>query len=153
MHSVNESVYHDIRVETCWTGLVYLNAFCSSDINVGLATTNLFDWDNGTLGNYWIDYEGEDEDQNGIGDTPYVVSYGYEDNYPLMELDYVNDYRSNFNITAYFWIPVENNTSTTTTTIINTNVSPMETLLIFSSSIQIFCVGILLIILKRRYAS
>ncbi len=150
---VNESVYHDIRVETCWTGLVYLNAFCSSDINVGLANTNLFDWDNGTVGNYWIDYEGEDEDQNGIGDSPYVVSYGYEDNYPLVSLDSINDFRSSFNISAYFWIPVENNTSTTTTTIINTNVSPMETLLIFSSSIQIFCVGILLIILKRRYAS
>jgi len=150
---INNSMYHDINVENCGNGLIYANAFCSIGIDVGHASINLFDWDNGTVGNYWRDYEGDDEDNNGIGDSPYVVSYGYEDNYPLVGLDSINNFRSSFNISAYFWIPVENNTNTTTTTIINTNVSPMETLLIFSSSIQIFCVGILLIILKRRYAS
>ncbi|MHA1636129.1 MAG: hypothetical protein ACTSUZ_16380, partial [Candidatus Thorarchaeota archaeon] len=149
---VNESTHHDITVDACWTGLVYMNAFCTPDIDTGVAGTNLFDWDNGTVGNYWKDYEGEDVDQNGIGDSPYVVSYGYEDNYPLEGLDSINDYRSSFNISSYFWIPFTNSSSTTTTTGINASGSPIETLLIFSSSIQIFCVGVLLIILKRRYA-
>jgi len=36
-------------------------------------------------GNYWIDYEGEDNNQDGIGDTPYVlVGNDAEDCYPVM---------------------------------------------------------------------
>lgn len=148
---VNDSKYHDINVENCLEGLVYMNAFFSSDIDVGHATTNLFDWDNQSMGNYWIDYYGEDEDQNGIGDTPYKVSYGYPDNYPLMSVDPIHDFRSSFNISAYFWKTDENTNETVTNT--GTVDTQIETLLVFNASIQMFCVGVLLIILKRRYAS
>jgi hypothetical protein len=30
-------------------------------------------WDNGSLGNYWFDYDGKDANLNGIGDTPYLI--------------------------------------------------------------------------------
>ncbi|XHH08466.1 MAG: hypothetical protein ACFCUE_12975 [Candidatus Bathyarchaeia archaeon] len=30
-------------------------------------------WNNGTVGNYWKDYNGTDEDKNGIGDAAYCV--------------------------------------------------------------------------------
>ncbi len=55
-------------------------------------------WDNGTIGNYWADYNGTDGNRDGIGDAPYIVN-GYKwdtkvdgfvsfvsgkDNYPLM---------------------------------------------------------------------
>jgi parallel beta-helix repeat protein len=40
-------------------------------------------WDDGSEGNYWTAYQGQDNDQDGIGDTPY--SFGDEqDRHPLM---------------------------------------------------------------------
>lgn len=38
-------------------------------------------WDDGSLGNWWSDYEGYDTNNNGIGDTPYQKN-GIIDNYP-----------------------------------------------------------------------
>lgn len=42
-------------------------------------------WDNGQRGNYWSDYQGIDKDNNGIGDTPYIIDALNQDRYPLME--------------------------------------------------------------------
>ena len=42
-------------------------------------------WDEGDSGNYWDRYDGEDLDNNGIGDTPYVINSLNADNYPLMK--------------------------------------------------------------------
>lgn len=45
------------------------------------------DWDNEMLGNYWSDYQGIDENNDGIGDTPYVINADTNgiDNFPIME--------------------------------------------------------------------
>ena len=37
------------------------------------------------MGNYWNDYTGTDANNDGIGDTPYVINPLDKDNYPLME--------------------------------------------------------------------
>ena len=41
-------------------------------------------WDNGSVGNYWIDYNGTDANYNGIGDAPYVLNDVNTDHFPLM---------------------------------------------------------------------
>lgn len=40
--------------------------------------------DNGFEGNYWNDYNGTDNNQDGIGDTPYIIDENNTDHYPLM---------------------------------------------------------------------
>ena len=42
-------------------------------------------WDNGSNGNYWSDYTGDDAGGDGIGDTPYVIDENNQDRYPLMK--------------------------------------------------------------------
>lgn len=41
-------------------------------------------WNNGSEGNYWSDYNGADNDGDGVGDTPYVIDEVDTDSYPLM---------------------------------------------------------------------
>jgi hypothetical protein len=41
-------------------------------------------WDDGKEGNYWQDYRGPDRNKDRIGDTPYKITTGNVDHYPLM---------------------------------------------------------------------
>jgi parallel beta-helix repeat protein len=90
----------------------YCNNFDHNTVNVVipyirnyLPTSN--NWDNGSVGNYWSDYNGTDADSDGIGDSPYVLETTYtdyeqnrnvtleegKDNYPSMmpfDIDIVN---------------------------------------------------------------
>ncbi len=43
-------------------------------------------WDDGKEGNYWSDYNGVDQNGDGIGDTPYIVDILNQDSYPLMQM-------------------------------------------------------------------
>ncbi|MFX0017456.1 MAG: right-handed parallel beta-helix repeat-containing protein [Candidatus Hermodarchaeota archaeon] len=66
--------------------LFYYNFFTYS-------TTHAFDsgtakWDNNTIGNYWDDYGGYDNNGDGIGDTPYVINQSplIQDRFPIWDI-------------------------------------------------------------------
>jgi parallel beta-helix repeat protein len=76
----------------------YGNTFLADSCKVQINEADGTFWDNGTIGNWWGDYNGTDSNGDGICDVPYVVR-GYkwdtnvdgfvsfvsgQDNYPLM---------------------------------------------------------------------
>ncbi len=63
--------------------LIYLNDFINNTIQAYDGGENR--WDNGSVGNYWSDYNGTDSNGDGIGDTPYHIPGGdNSDSYPLI---------------------------------------------------------------------
>ncbi len=54
--------------------------------NVQVIDDTYNSWDNGMRGNYWSDYEGVDDNNDGIGDTSYIINIqGDKDNFPLIK--------------------------------------------------------------------
>ena len=71
--------------------VIYHNNFLDDENRIWSEYSNNTEWDNGLEGNYWKDYDGEDDDCDGIGDTPHLftmvnqtISHYGTDNYPLM---------------------------------------------------------------------
>ncbi|MHA1824764.1 MAG: NosD domain-containing protein [Promethearchaeota archaeon] len=63
---------------------IFLNMFTNNTQHAhDFGTNNM--WDNGSIGNYWDDYQGVDANNDGIGDTPYLINgtLGSQDNFPI----------------------------------------------------------------------
>ena len=85
----NLAIRNEVGIETNVEGhknTFFHNSFIDNDMNVDLEDEGST-WYNSDLkhGNYWDDYNGVDEDGDGIGDTPYDISGECQDIYPLME--------------------------------------------------------------------
>ena len=51
-------------------------------------------WDNGSEGNYWDDYNGTDTNGDGIGDTPYIIDENNQDNHPIVDYSTIPEFPS-----------------------------------------------------------
>jgi len=60
----------------------YHNNFFDNGKNAVVTEAANF-WDNGNQGNYWDDYEGTDNNLDGVGDSPYLINANNIDRYPL----------------------------------------------------------------------
>jgi len=62
---------------------IYQNDFINNTLQVYLYGDTVNVWDNGSVGNYWSDYNGTDSNRDCVGDTPYVIDENNQDSYPL----------------------------------------------------------------------
>jgi parallel beta-helix repeat protein len=108
-NSYNNSIYDNVIAFNSNSG-IYLegasyNHFFRNDIvensdqTICWYCTNI--WDNRIQGNYWSDYNGTDNDEDGIGEESYLIltlsftGESYDtDNYPLVEPETIPEYPS-----------------------------------------------------------
>jgi hypothetical protein len=75
----------DIYLNSSSNNDIYHNEFIDNGAQVhSLDSVNV--WDDGypSGGNYWNDYDGNDTNRDGIGDTPYIIDSNNQDRYPLI---------------------------------------------------------------------
>lgn len=76
-------------VDTLWNNIynntLYRNNFLNNTKDVWIAPNAPINyWDNGREGNFWGSYNGTDNNQDGIGDTPFVIGNNNIDHRPLI---------------------------------------------------------------------
>ena len=87
-------IFENKRGVSCCCGsgynTIYYNIFENN--SVYNANDELFNqWDDGSVGNFWYDYNGSDNNGDGIGDIPYNISGGENiDRYPLMKNNFLD---------------------------------------------------------------
>jgi parallel beta-helix repeat protein len=80
------SIENNLNQTPCNDNLFYHNNFIDNTRGAYDECDNIWDKSYPSGGNYWSDYTGEDNDGDGIGDTPYNITGGNnKDYYPLME--------------------------------------------------------------------
>ncbi len=92
----NEIANNVWGIDTGYNGIsatLYCNNFVDNRFQVStLSSVNQIDYfDNGTVGNYWNNYNGTDTSGNGIGDVPYVVDTTRSDRFPRISPFDINE--------------------------------------------------------------
>jgi parallel beta-helix repeat protein len=107
IYSDNITIVGNTVANSGFVGIDLISSNCTICHNNFMNNTNQFYssglpnvWDNGFEGNYWSDYNGTDNNQDGIGDTPYIIDASNTDHYPLM-----GTFQS-FNVSIWFELPI-----------------------------------------------
>ncbi|MCW3996900.1 MAG: hypothetical protein NWE98_12225 [Candidatus Bathyarchaeota archaeon] len=77
-----EGILMNTNQEAWFNNFIYGNNFNHNSKNAVVAFIRnppVNFWYNGTVGNYWSDYEGADKDGDGVGDSPYILKITYTD--------------------------------------------------------------------------
>jgi nitrous oxidase accessory protein len=75
--------------------IAHHNNFTDNNLQItSLLTDELNFFDNGYEGNYWSNYNGTDNNGDGIGDIPYTIDENNQDNYPLTEPTIIPEFPS-----------------------------------------------------------
>jgi len=85
-NTITENVFcnNSLAMDVNTTGnAVYRNNFMNQT-EVKIYPPYNVTWSKDGEGNFWIKYTGVDEDENGVGDAPYIIGTGSIDYYPLM---------------------------------------------------------------------
>ncbi|MCK4285021.1 MAG: right-handed parallel beta-helix repeat-containing protein [Candidatus Lokiarchaeota archaeon] len=79
-------IWTPMSLASSYNNVIYYNCISNNTHN-GYDNGTNNQWDSGAIGNYWSNYTGLDEDNDGIGDVPHNIDgeVGAQDNFPLME--------------------------------------------------------------------
>lgn len=84
-NNITNNIYYGIGLESSSNNSIYHNNFIDNAEQVHIQSSVYVNfWDDGFEGNFWSDYNGTDSNQDGIGDTPYIIDANNTDHYPLM---------------------------------------------------------------------
>ncbi len=100
-NNITGNVY-GITLQDCYNNTLYNNIFNNTQNWYSISADLVNFWDNGTIGNYWSNYNGTDNDEDGIGDTPYIINDENQDNYPLIDPETIPEFSSMIFISFLF---------------------------------------------------
>jgi len=86
-NSTNNTFYNNAFISDCNPD--YIDLYINENIASIDSTSHNNSWDNGSVGNYWNNYQirypdASEIDNSGIGNTPYVIDENNTDYYPLI---------------------------------------------------------------------
>jgi parallel beta-helix repeat protein len=83
-NNITNSALEGIIFEDASNNIIYYNNFVNNAIQATAYEDKVNSWDNGSVGNFWSDYNGTDGNTDGIGDTPYLINATNQDRFPLV---------------------------------------------------------------------
>jgi parallel beta-helix repeat protein len=147
---VNESAFCDVSIYFSDDVETYLNGFCSNIRSSADPVGSHVKWHNGTMGNFWCHYNGDDENNDGIGDKMHVVDDGNYDFFPLMSVQTVLDFMESFAFPAPFWETTEATTSGPTNATSLVSDEQVALYLMFNSIVQFAGISLVVVVILQR---
>lgn len=92
-------------IDSSRDNMIYHNNFIGNKVQAFAWKYAFNIWDDGLEGNYWSDYKGGDDNQDGVGDAPYIIYENSRDNCPLRGMFHC------FNITSEHDVTIISNSS------------------------------------------